>query len=602
MPETSPNVPLPLRVGLLVDSLVQPRWVRDLVARIQQSPFARVVAVVENTPPDKPRRGLLRRVLQNRHLLYSLYTNLDDRLFAGECRPDAFERVTLADLVQDCTTIRVAPVRTRYCDYFAATDVAALRELNLDVALRIGFRILKGEVLKVPRYGIWSYHHGDNLTRRGGPAGFWEVMDACDVTGSILQILTPDLDAGKVIYRSYTATDKRSVRRNRNSLYLKSVPFVLRKLQELAEYGPAVLDGSPDDRAYIPYSAPLYRTPTNRQIVGPLLRLAGRYVVQKVNDTVWPLKWEIAYGIGAAAGDAPPACYRLQHVSPPADRFWADPFPVESNGRHFVFVEELQYATRKGHIAVLELGKDGLRRPPVTVLEEDYHLSYPFVFRWKDRFYMVPESSANRTVDLYECVEFPYRWTRVARMLENVNAADPTLVEVDGLWWLFLSIAEAGVRNYDELHLFYSETPFGPWQAHPRNPVKSDVRSARPAGGIFRWRGDLYRPAQDCSKRYGHSIVIHRIVTLNTQEFRESSVSTILPAWRPDIAATHTLNTCQGMVVVDVMRRRPRMPRLRLRLPTVASTNAVPSETYADAPRSQPASLVSIGSGAERRG
>jgi transcriptional regulator GlxA family with amidase domain len=50
---------------------------------------------------------------------------------------------------------------------------------------------------------------------------------------------------------------------------------------------------------------------------------------------------------------------------------------------------------------------------------------------------------------------------------------------------MFVSIAENCIP--DELSLFYAESPLGPWTPHPRNPVKSDVRGSRPAGGLFEW-------------------------------------------------------------------------------------------------------------------
>ena len=39
-------------------------------------------------------------------------------------------------------------------------------------------------------------------------------------------------------------------------------------------------------------------------------------------------------------------------------------------------------------------------------------------------------------------------------------------------------------------HVFHADSPFGPFTPHRRNPVKSDVRSARPAGKLFTWNGD----------------------------------------------------------------------------------------------------------------
>jgi len=139
-------------------------------------------------------------------------------------------------------------------------------------------------------------------------------------------------------------------------------------------------------------------------------------------------------------------------------------------------------------------------------------------------------------------------------LMDNVNAKDATLIEVDGLWWLFVSIIEGPFA--DELRIFYAESPLGPWVPHPQNPVSSDVRNLRPAGRPFMWKNQLYRPAQDCSRYYGYAVTINRILKLSPTEFLEEEVSKVLPLWRKDVLATHTLNVCEDLTVIDCLLRR----------------------------------------------
>ena len=86
---------------------------------------------------------------------------------------------------------------------FPSRITRPLPKYDVDVALRFGFRIVKGNALRVAKHGVWSHHHGDNLLYRGGPPGFWEVMRGDPFTGTILQILSDELDGGQVIYRSF---------------------------------------------------------------------------------------------------------------------------------------------------------------------------------------------------------------------------------------------------------------------------------------------------------------------------------------------------------------------------------------------------------------
>jgi hypothetical protein len=89
--------------------------------------------------------------------------------------------------------------------------------------------------------------------------------------------------------------------------------------------------------------------------------------------------------------------------------------------------------------------------------------------------------------------------------------------------------------------------------------VKSDVRSARPAGRLFRRNGCLYRPAQDCSVHYGHAISINRVLRLTRDEFSEEETAKILPRWRKGLERTHTLNSAGRLTVIDGFVRRPRL-------------------------------------------
>lgn len=549
----------PLRIGLLVDHYIQPRWVYRIISEIQSSTLAEIALIVKNDHPsvngeDGSQPRGLRKLLAHRHdLLYLLYRKLDDRLFRPKI--NAFEQVDIRELVGNCPTVLVKPVQKKFSDYLEPEDVHAIRAAELDVALRFGFRILRGDFLKIARYGVWSYHHGDNEVNRGAPPGFWEVMEGHPVTGSILQILSEQLDGGQVLYRSYSATDPHSVIRNKNAYYWKSAAFVMRKLKDLYEFGPQALAGERSEGYYQPYSHRLYTQPSNLEMIPLLWKWATRFASAKLAYATHMYQWFLAFQTEKSVKFAP-SLYRFKKIAPPQGRFWADPFPVKRDERYFIFIEEYLYKTNKGHIAVIEMDQKGNWQPPVKVLEQDYHLSYPFVFEWQGETYMIPESSDHKTIELYRCVSFPYEWHLEQVVMQGVNAVDTTLAEIDGVWWLFTNLAEDGASKNDELHIFYADSPLGPWKRHRANPVKSDARSARPAGNLFQWKGMWYRPSQDCSQTYGYAIVLNQIVQLDKECFEEREVSRILPYWEKKLLATHTLNRVDGLTVVDAMKMR----------------------------------------------
>lgn len=547
----SVNEKRPLRVGLLVDSLTQPRWVSNIVKDITSSSIAEICLIIKNEAiaPARP-RGRLQAYWRNRnYLLYALYERLDAR------RPlnytDAFEDVDVQETLADCPVVGVTPLMKKFSDWFPEDAIEKIRGYDLDVALSFGFRILRGEALRIAKHGVWSYHHGDNLVNRGGPPGFWEVMDASPISGSVLQVLSEDLDNGEVLDRTWLRTsDRFSVRLSRNNLYWRSSSFVMRKLRELYEQGSAARE----QNAFRPYYNRLHKMPTNAELLPKLAWLTWSYAANKVRYALYYDQWTLAYRFRTSPTDPNNSFYRFTHLTPPKDKFWADPFPVKFEGKYFVFFEEYLYKTGKAHISVMELTKSGATEP-VPVLKRDYHLSYPFMLEWQGRHFMIPETAGNKTVEVYGCESFPGEWKLETVLLEKPGR-DATLFEVDGLWWMFVALADTHAG--DELHLYYSSSPLGPWQPHRQNPVKSDVRNSRPAGRLFYWNGDLCRPAQDSSQRYGYGMTINRIVRLTPDEYEEQEVAKILPQWRLDLRGTHTLNMCEDLTIIDCLVHRRR--------------------------------------------
>lgn len=556
-----------LRVGVLVDDLQQPAWIRRIVADIQQSDVAEMVLVVKNGLGAQRNDGSLRKVRERPDLvLYWLYQAVDTRLFGqrgpsglpridakdGRLREDPFFPGDIGPLVRGVPQITVHPRKTRFSDYFTDEDTRTIASFDLDVVLRFGFRILRGDALEIARYGVWSYHHGDNWEYRGGPAGFWEVFDRAPVTGAILQRLTEDLDNGVVLCRSYSSTDRYSVARNRTHYFWTSAAFVMRKLRELHEDGPSALESLDGGEAFRPYSRRMYVRPSNPKMAGLLIRHGATVAAERIQHSVKPSQWVLAYSETYGA----PTMHRFKYLVPPEGHSWADPFPLARDGRRYVFFEEDLPSPRGARISVMELDEKGTWSDPEPVLEANYHTSYPFIFEWRDQLYMVPETVEARRVELYRCTEFPRRWEPEAILVDDVAAVDATISEVDGRWWMFVNIAVEGSTDYSELHLYSASAPTGPWRPHRRNPVKSDARSSRPAGRMFWWHGDLIRPAQDCGKRYGFATTFQKVCELNERTFREEEVGRIEPSWDDDLLATHTFNMVPGLTTVDALRCR----------------------------------------------
>ncbi len=246
----------------------------------------------------------------------------------------------------------------------------------------------------------------------------------------------------------------------------------------------------------------------------------------------------------------------MRPLIPPKDRYWGDPFVIQRGDCHYVFIEEKLYATGLGRIACLTLDAQGSMIAQQVVLERPYHLSYPFVFEHEGELYMIPESAANQTVELYRCSHFPDRWEFVKNLLRDLYAVDTTLLEHDGICWLFTNVKAPKGSSLDALYLYHAPDLLSDaWQPHPRNPVVRDIRSARPGGRIIMEAGQLIRPSQDSSRRYGYALKFNRITALSETDYAEVTEAAFTPA-HSEYLATHTFDQSSELTVIDAVLRR----------------------------------------------
>ena len=453
----------------------------------------------------------------------------------------------------------------RYCD----EDLAKIRSEGFDLLIRCGSGILRGGILESARLGILSFHHGDNRINRGGPPGFWEVCHGWSTTGFVVQRLTEELDGGDVLLRGFVPTQT-SHQSNCALLYEKSHLQLRALLLRIAANG-----ALPPAEAHVPYSSRLYTTPRAGEIARYLLRRASRSVAARLRDK---LHVRERWGVCFVKSDWPDAAFwRGRRIATPPGRFLADPFVATREGRTCVFVEDYSYSASKGRITAFELGEPEPRELGVA-LEEDFHLSFPFLFEYQGALFMCPESGAARQIRIYRCVQFPLQWQLERIAMSAVSAVDSMIFPHGGLWWLLTNLSEgAAVDHSAELHVFSARDPLNDqWQPHPRNPVRNDPLFGRNAG-LLRQRDGLVRVCQSqgfCS--YGAGANLMRIVRLDREEFVEQPICQLTPGFLPGAHGTHHLHS-NGVYSVWDYKRWERIKYAPRRLERPRSSITVPA-------------------------
>lgn len=246
--------------------------------------------------------------------------------------------------------------------------------------------------------------------------------------------------------------------------------------------------------------------------------------------------------------------------------FLADPFGLVRDGILNIFAEAYDYRTRKGTIEVARLDADLNLIDRQPCLEEDWHLSYPFVFEAEGETWMLPEAHRSGGLTMYRATDFPYRWTPEYRFMIHAPVIDPTLFRYQGRWWLAFSPGGDIGRRQGHLHLAFADHVAGPWTPHPLNPVRVDRGGARPGGSAIVRRNHIDLPVQDCSTSYGGALKILRIRTLDPDHFEAD----LLPAidGGPAFAGRegfHTLSECGPFSLVDA-KTADRSPAARATL------------------------------------
>ena len=550
-----------LRVGILLNNYFIHAWEYKIVEEIINSDFAEIKLLIKNESGNtqllKIKKKLGFRVLR-------LHERIDKILFKN--KSDYYERKNISDLLKNVPEIIIKPVEEGTRNIFKADDLTVIKRHKLDIIINFGFALLNGEILKIPKYGIWSYLQGDNRIINAVSTGYWEIVDKNPITSSVLEILEEDPGKGTNIFCSHESTYVYSVNVNRNKLFWRASLFIPRIMNGIYLYGDSYLKMlihkfNKDERvnAIGTFSAPAFIPALRNLII--YFGVTIRQICKKVlySDS---FNWMLLFEINNVENVLSNSFGRFKKLQSSKDKFWADPFVLARNGKFYIFVEEFIYRTNKGLISVIELDGSGNLLGSEIIINRPYHLSYPFIFEINATYYMIPETSQNKTIELYKCREFPDKWEFFGNLMENICAVDTTLLFHNRKWWIFTSIDDTDniSGGSTELFLYFSDDLFSDdWKSHPNNPLVSDIRTARPAGRIFIRDNKIYRPSQDCSVRYGKGFNLNEITVLTETEYEEELLIKVEPSWDNKLKGTHTFNFDKNFTIIDAYSYRRRI-------------------------------------------
>lgn len=434
------------------------------------------------------------------------------------------------------------------CWLLPSQDVVALRGRGLDFIISFAPAAAARVFGQAARWGVWQFFFGDWRAYRGESDGFWEIVDDADVAVAALAQLQEDPNCVRILVEGAIRS------------HATRPSATLAELERRAVHWPRqaclkLLDGWTAHLTAAPVRAP---AASRERALRARIACVARGAVRMARTQFRQLARHEQWNIGVL--DAPIESLLEPHrpleprwlQAPGRGEFYADPIGFVRDGRPVVFCEHLDYRDGRGSIRAFDAGVPELVHsvdigPPV-------HLSYPYLIETEGVLYCIPESCEANEVALYEVERFPDRWRRIATLIEGIPLIDVTPFRYGDRWWLGASLPMSRGANC-ELHLYHADSLAGPWQPHAANPVKVDVRSARPGGTPFWKDGCLYRPAQDCSATYGRRVVINRIRRLTPLAFEEEPVAVVdPPTTGPYTIGLHTVSTLGDRTLIDAKR------------------------------------------------
>ncbi|MZH02369.1 MAG: hypothetical protein F3745_02920 [Nitrospinae bacterium] len=550
----------PLKIGVIYN---QAREIMDHDARLfftlLNDPKYEVVTVIKDGRSSENEKSFFQKIKISildgcflRSLFYRIINLIESPLRKG----DGGVSLNIEELkirISALPCIEMTPERKGYFDIFSKNDCTKIENLDLVILLQHEFGIIRGEFLRTPKYGIWSFHNTENRAHRDTPAGFWEVYNNDSVTGITLQVLGDDQDGGKVIQKGFYNTPEFWYQ-NLAVILDSSVDLILKHLRLLYENRELKTESNGV------YSGMVYMPPSSFQLGKYIFKKYAKVAFRKSRRTIRSLiraddsKDIYKLHIGKGCIDNA-VLWRSKTIEPPNNEFWCDPFLFEYEKQVHVFFENFEFSRQKGKISVGIIGENQINAVK-DAIDVNYHMSYPFVFEHNNDIFMIPETYEKKRLEIWKCKGFPSKWSLEKTLFEGISLADSTIAkDKDGEFWLFTNISYTKVTYFSShLYIFKIDSPMmNEIIPHKLNPVVTDCRSARGAGNIYTdHEGRLIRPSQASQNGvYGECLNLCHVKELTIDSYQEEILETITPKIKNGLYAVHHLSQASGVFVVD---------------------------------------------------
>lgn len=238
-------------------------------------------------------------------------------------------------------------------------------------------------------------------------------------------------------------------------------------------------------------------------------------------------------------------------------RYWAaDPFVISNDGKDYLFFEMFDRFKSKGLIGYREI-VDGKVSKMRIAYEANCHLSFPFIFKKDNKFFMMPESSEGKTLDILETDSFPTGWRVYKNIVNDRRLVDSSIFEKNGETYLFTQELKDGY-TFTQIDLYKIENDI--LVPCSINPIVNSAFNSRLAGRVFEYNGKMIRVSQDCSEDYGKQLNFNEISCFlwdnyNEEYIKAISFTDVILDNKKQYFGIHTYNFDENYEVIDLKEK-----------------------------------------------
>ena len=231
------------------------------------------------------------------------------------------------------------------------------------------------------------------------------------------------------------------------------------------------------------------------------------------------------------------------------DSWFADPFILDVTDEEIiVLVEEWYKPIKRGRISKLTIDRATFVLKDLRViLELNTHLSFPVIERRDDGIYIYPENGEAGNLSIYKYNPDTNECIKVGVLCEDA-VADAICTDFFENKMMFAT--KRPNPNGNTLYIY--ERDENSHKYIEKEQIKFEENVARMAGNFFEYKGNIYRPTQECNIQYGHAVTIQK-VKYEGNKFSFEEIRRMYSVNKKLTVGMHTFNMYKGMIVTDAL-------------------------------------------------